>query len=151
MLTQNDFALFAALNRDAEVRQFLGGTHGLDSMKRDFAALLADSAVAAYVATLLENQDPIAIVLFGPHHDGRDTEVSYLLLPEYRGRGLAAEIVAAAIARCFEIHPELDRIVAETQAANQRSCAMLLRIGMTPVQRLIRFGADQVIYAKSRI
>ncbi len=151
MLDPNDFGLFTALNANSEVRHFLGGTRDLNSIERDFAALMADGTTTAYVATVLETQNSFALVLFGPHHDGAAIEVSYLLLPEYWGQGLAAEIITAAITAYFELHPKLNRIVAETQAANLRSCALLSRMGMMPIRKLVRFGADQIIYAKSRV
>lgn len=44
----------------------------------------------------------------------------------------------------------LAKKVAETQSANQRSCALLERVGMKVDKYVYRFGAEQAVYVKER-
>ena len=85
----------------------------------------------------------------GSHHIGSDTELSYEFLPKHWGRGYAHEAAEALITYCFS-HLMLDRVVAETQAANPRSRKLLERLGMTLDSSFERFGAVQVLYARNR-
>ncbi len=73
--------------------------------------------------------------------------MSYELLPEYWGKGYATEAVEAALGYAF-VDLGLERVVAETQAANERSCRLLERLGMKAERKLERFGAKQVIYPR---
>ena len=88
----------------------------------------------------------LGIVSLDQHHDGKDIEVSYALLPENQGRGCATEAVQFALSHAFS-QMGLTRVVAETQSLNARSVALLQRIGMVSQRTLIRFGAEQSIYA----
>jgi ribosomal-protein-alanine N-acetyltransferase len=62
---------------------------------------------------------------------------------------LASEAVSAVLAHAFT---ELgyERLVSETQAANQPSRRLLERVGMRPARDVQRFGAAQMIYAIER-
>jgi RimJ/RimL family protein N-acetyltransferase len=88
----------------------------------------------------------LGLVSFDQHHDGKDIEVSYALLPENQGRGYATEAVQIALRYAFD-QMGLRRVVAETQSLNARSVALLQRIGMVFQRTVIRFGAEQSIYA----
>ena len=81
-----------------------------------------------------------------PHHDGNDTEISYLFLSEHWGNGYASEAVRAVVNYVFR-KKGLDRLVAETQSANVVSCKMLEKLGFDKVENLIRFGAEQTLLA----
>jgi [ribosomal protein S5]-alanine N-acetyltransferase len=41
----------------------------------------------------------------------------------------------------------IQKLVAETQTANIRSCKLLEKVGMIMEQRIIRFGAEQAVYS----
>jgi [ribosomal protein S5]-alanine N-acetyltransferase len=44
----------------------------------------------------------------------------------------------------------IQKLVAETQTANIRSCKLLEKVGMIMEQRIIRFGAEQAVYSIQR-
>ena len=64
---------------------------------------------------------------FGPPSDGA-VEVGYSVVPAARGRGYAAEIVAALCAHAFS-HDAVQRVVARTTRENVPSWRALLRCG----------------------
>ena len=66
-----------------------------------------------------------------PFEPGWGVEVSYSLHPAHWGRGLATELVRAAVAHGFETLG-LPEIVAFTDPANHRSLAVMRRLGMRP-------------------
>ncbi len=80
----------------------------------------------------------------GWHHDKTDPELSYLLLPEWWGQGLATESVRAVLDHAHGCGAE--RIVAETQVANAASIRLLTRLGMRFERSVVRFGEAQAIY-----
>ena len=84
-------------------------------------------------------------ICLAPHHDG-DMEVSYLFISEHRGNGYACEAVEAFVHHVFS-SKKLNRLVAETQSANLASCKMLEKLGFHKVKTLMRFDAEQALYA----
>jgi ribosomal-protein-alanine N-acetyltransferase len=148
-LLPQDTPALMRLHTDREVRHFLGGP-------------VADSVAGQRIQSLIANNRPLpawairsanselspmlGLVSFDQHHDGKDIEVSYALLPENQGRGYATEAVQFALRYAFD-QMGLRRVVAETQSLNARSVALLQRIGMVFQRTVIRFGAEQSIYA----
>jgi len=87
------------------------------------------------------------LLSLGPHHDGKDQEVSYQLLPEFWRRGLASESLRALMVEARERFG-LDRVIAETQTANTRSIRLLESLGFQRERILVRFDAEQAIYGR---
>lgn len=111
-------------------------------------ALVAGSPHSLTWAVRLRDQNEagcIGLVVIGPHHDDRLSELSYQFLPAYWGRGLALECTTAVLRHAFDIL-RLPGLVSETQAANQPSRRLLERLGMRKARTVERFGAAQIIY-----
>ena len=146
-LTECDFPSVARLYTNHQVRRFLGGVGGGAFSQDRFKALSSVAGTLIWAVKGSETGAFIGIIVLGRHHDGEDMQLSYQFLPESWGRGLASETVGAIVdfARDSLLLP---RIVAETQAANVRSKALLERLGMRPVRLLTRFGEEQVIYER---
>lgn len=62
---------------------------------------------------------------------GRDPEIGYGILEEYRGRGFATEAVKLALGWAFR-HPEINAVEAETDPDNAASQRVLLKCGFLP-------------------
>lgn len=60
--------------------------------------------------------------------------------------GYGKEVVSAVVQYAFQ-NLHLTKVVAETQAANTRSCHLLESIGMKKETTVERFGEQQIIYA----
>jgi RimJ/RimL family protein N-acetyltransferase len=82
----------------------------------------------------------------GPPEDGT-VEIGYSVVAEARGAGLATEIVEALVRRAFE-SGAVQRVVAETTAANAASQRVLERNGFTPAG--VGRDADSVRFQKLR-
>ena len=89
----------------------------------------------------------LGIVTVSPYHHSEDLELSYMFLPEFWGRGYAAESLQLALDRCrdeWNIHT----LISETPSKNLRSCHLLERLGYTLDRQEDRFDETQSIYIK---
>ena len=148
-LTPADTDALLRLYTDPSVRTFLGGSISTAEAHQRVAALLVHSELHPVWAIRSgdgDRSDLLGMVSLDPHYDGRDVQVSYLLLPEHQGKGHASPAVADALRYAFTALG-LARVVAETQSRNVRSIRLLERVGMVFERRVIRFGAEQSIYA----
>ena len=75
-------------------------------------------------------------------------EVSFVLMPEAQGSGLARAAVAAALLEAWLLG--LAQVVAETQTANTRSVRLLEALGFTAWKEVVRFGKAQTVFVISR-
>lgn len=87
----------------------------------------------------------IGLVFLSYHHDGSGHELSYQCDAEHWGKGYAFE-AAKRVVRHVVDDPGMAQIIAETQSANGASCRLLERLGMREQRRVMRFGAEQIIY-----
>jgi ribosomal-protein-alanine N-acetyltransferase len=134
---------------DYAVRQYLGGALSEQDADRRADALALAPSENRWSVRLRENGQCIGLVELARHHDREDIEVSYQFLPTSWGTGLATEAVSAVIGYCFD-ELRLERLVAETQAANLPSRRLLERCGMREFKKVSRFGEDQIIYAATK-
>jgi ribosomal-protein-alanine N-acetyltransferase len=148
-LLPQDAPALLRLHTDSEVRYFLGGPVAESVAGQRVQLLIANNRPLPAWAIRSANSDlspMLGLVSFDQHHDGKNIEVSCALLPENRGRGYATEAVQFALRYAFD-QMGLRRVIAETQSLNARSVALLQRVGMVFQRTVIRFGAEQSIYA----
>ena len=149
-LAWQDILFFYRLHRDKNVRRYLGGQVVRTNILRRFVQCCGtQKGAATWVARPNSRQVSMGLVEFGPHKNGHDWEVSYQFLPKYWGNGWAREAVYSVIESAFESSSH-HRIIAETQSANHASCRLLKALDMIEIERIDRFGAEQIIWAKSR-
>jgi RimJ/RimL family protein N-acetyltransferase len=77
--------------------------------------------------------------------DRGELEVSYQLLPEFVGMGVATEALRALLAWAYRECPGDDHVIAVTQVANRRSRRLLDRLGFTERERFVEYDAAQVL------
>ena len=134
------------LYTDSEMRTHLGGAVELAAARERVKSLLDGSGPDKSWAIRRKLDNCLmGLVTLGPHHDGEDTEVSYAIFPEYRGKGYGTEATRAIVAFGLDTLC-LRRVIVETQATNLASRRLLERIGMLFSRTVIRFGAEQAIY-----
>ena len=109
------------------------------------AGLSPDSRLGPWVAEQRKASLPVGLVTLSPHKDGKGHEMSYMFARSVWGMGLAYEAARAVMDHGLQA-AGLPRVLAETQALNLRSCALLNRLGMVEMARLERYGAEQVLY-----
>lgn len=138
-LQDTDFNFLLRLFTDDIVRQYLGGALSSTKAVERVDKLLREKPKNYWVVVVEDN--PIGSVVFGKHIDSGETELSYQLLPEWTGRGFALEAVEALLKE-----NDASIVAAETQAANIRSRNLLEKLGFREIERLERFGEQQVYY-----
>ncbi|WP_033543680.1 GNAT family N-acetyltransferase [Planococcus sp. CAU13] len=137
----------AQLFSDPAVRTYLGGVRKRDAIKVILDEMLASMDDAYYwVVREKGTAEFMGLISLDLHHEGVDQELSYQFLPGWWGRGYAYETAAVIIDFALE-ELKLPGLVAETQSANLASCRLLEKLGMTLERTVVRFGAEQSIYA----
>lgn len=146
-LRKRDLLFFCKLIGDKRVRRYLGGPVDLRQRIPRFRQYLAvPNNVGVWVVSLSKRNQPIGLVELGPHKDGNGYEISYQFNSAFWGNGFAKEAIQAVIGHALN-DAGLRRIIAETQSANLASCRLLTTQGMVEVERVERFGAEQIIFA----
>lgn len=137
-----DLLFIYQLLRNPYTRRYLGGPLSRrNAMARAHAYLSPPKDCGLWMAKAKQGKR-LGLVYLNPHSDGSDIEVSYQFHPAAWGRGYGQEAVSAVLHNA-----SLPRIIAETQQSNTRSVRLLEALGMQEIDRLLRFGAQQVIYA----
>ncbi|WP_019506319.1 GNAT family N-acetyltransferase [Pleurocapsa sp. PCC 7319] len=138
-LSDSDFEFLLRLLTDSEVREYLGGAVPFNEAKKRVSTLLNQKPKSYWVIEVKDS--PIGTVVFGEHVDSGEVELSYQLLPEYVGQGLAFKAVQEALRNNGS-----SLVVAETQVKNFKSRKLLARLGFKEIKRLERFGEVQAYY-----
>ncbi|HEY5664423.1 MAG TPA: GNAT family N-acetyltransferase [Ilumatobacter sp.] len=124
---------------DPEVRRYLGGPVDDDHLE---AARTATVGERWGVFCVAESVSDVAIGGCSFDRWRGVLELTYEMLPEYWGRGLAAEAVAAALGWMWT-NTDDDVVVAVTQTANLASRRLLERLGFEADLEFEEFGAAQ--------
>jgi len=96
-----------------------------------------------------DSTDPVLVGAggyFGPPDAGGIAEVGYSIVPEFRRRGFATELVQALVSRAFAM-PEVLRVIAHTAPTNLGSIRVLERSGFSLVG--VAGEAGMVLYASA--
>jgi ribosomal-protein-alanine N-acetyltransferase len=147
-LTNDDYEDVIKLYINHLVRKYLGGAiHDEVILQRKFEETIGQSKDYYYwVIRSITDNEFMGLVSLDNYHDGVNTEVSYQFLPHWWGKGIAEEVIRTIINFSFD-DLALNKIVAETQTANIKSCRLLERLGMKLERKLHRFNAEQSLYS----
>ena len=127
-------------------REFLGGPVPVEEAE----ARSAGSLGVTWGSFAIErNEDQVVIGSCNADDHRGEWELSYELLPEHWGHGYATEAVAALTDWAFAA-TGATHLIAVTQAANERSWALLERLGWLPAGEFLEFGARQRRYRTYR-
>jgi len=131
---RDDLPLYAALNADPEVAQYLGGP-----LSREDSDDIADWAQALHSAegigllAVERRADNVFVGMCGLHHLDwypDDIEIGWRLAHRYWGHGYATEAASAWLTHAFT-QLNLPRVISVTDRPNTRSIAVMRRLGMT--------------------
>lgn len=146
----SDYEEVRKLYSDDSVRKFLGGIVSNERFHSSFNnMIICDENSCYWVVRLKNGNEFIGLVSLDKHHDGFSTEVSYQFMPQYWGYGYAEEVIKRIINYVFD-QLSIKKLVAETQSANETSCKLLQKCGMSLEQTVLRFGAEQYIFSISK-
>jgi RimJ/RimL family protein N-acetyltransferase len=131
----DDLPLYAALNADPEVTEFLGGA--ISATESDDIADWAQALHSAEGIGLLaveRREDAAFLGMCGLHHLYEwfpgDIEIGWRLSREHWGHGYATEAAQAWLTHAFTVL-DLPRVISVTDQPNTRSIAVMRRLGMT--------------------
>lgn len=143
-----DRAGVAALLTTPAVRTYLGGVRSGEELQDAVGAILeaptgtfsveAEGAFAGLVT--VDRRDPCRPS--DPTLPSDVLELSYVLLPQFWGQGLAKAAASAALSWVSRIRPA-EPVVVCTQAANGPSLRLAARLGFHHLTTFQEFGADQ--------
>jgi len=135
------------LYADINVWEYLGGTRNQEQINQGINDRISPSKNCTYwTVRRIETNEFLGNISLSLHHDGVYTEVSYQFLSSIWGNGYAFETVNELIQYAFNTLG-LRELVAETQSANKASCNLLQKLGFYEKAKIIRFGAEQTIWA----
>lgn len=146
LLSEKDFPSALPLLTNNEVRRYLGGTITETAALEKLTAWTSAKDDIYLTVRLICDGTFIGLVSVSPHHDESKKELSYQFLPEFWGKGCAFEVLQAVLAYCRDTLG-IREAVSETQTKNIRSCRLLEKLGYRLTEQLIRFGAEQNLYA----
>jgi len=131
---------------DTDVRRFLGGPVSRDVVEA-FASQPIGEQRGMFVALL--RTDPETIGTFSLEDERGDLELSFQLLPEHWGIGLAFEAAEALLSWGWMAYG-VGSIIAVTQSSNERSRRLLARLGFTADCEFSEHGEPQIQMRLSR-
>lgn len=141
-----DRPVIVRLLTDPVVREFLGGPIPLAEAEERSVGSLG----VTWGSFAIERRDDGTVIGSCNADDHRgEWELSYELLPEHWGHGYGGEAVAALTDWAFAA-TGATHLIAVTQAANERSCAMLEHLGWLPNGEFVEFGVRQRRYRTYR-
>jgi RimJ/RimL family protein N-acetyltransferase len=131
----DDLPLYAALNADPEVVQYLGGEPLTREHSDDIAAWAQEVHAAEGIGLLAVERraDGAFLGMCGLHHQASypdDVEVAWRLAREHWGHGYATEAATAWLDHAFDVLG-LARVISIADEPNVRSIAVMRRLGMT--------------------
>ena len=128
--------VFSQLSLDDDQRKTLSGSSSpIGEQSGLFVAVLAGSGETIGTFSLEDGRD--------------DLELSYQLLPEYWGRGLAFEAAEALLNWGWK-SPDITSIIAVTQSSNDPSLRLLTRLGFEFDSNFDEYGRAQTQMRLSR-
>jgi carbohydrate kinase (thermoresistant glucokinase family) len=145
-----DFPDLLRMHRNVEVMRTLGGVRSeatTADVLRQLAAHWEAHGFGYWMASHAETRDFVGrgglrrVVIAGIP----EVEIGYALMPEYWGQGYATELARECARIAFEVLGR-DDVVAFTLPTNQRSRAVMERLGMTFEREMIWMNLPHVLY-----
>lgn len=145
-----DLPLYEAIHCDPLMMEHLGGPlprEGLaEKLQRDVASIEAGEI---WVLKIMPDEDPDTpagtVAVWDHDANGeRVTEIGWMVLPEFQGRGLGSEAVRAAL-RKLRTNSRWQVIHAFPPVTNSRSNAMCRKMGFSMIEELDFTFRDRVL------
>ena len=160
----DDLDALAELYGDAEVMRYIGGGGTIDRerTRQSLERMIAGFAERGYGILAVERKEDGAFMgrcglllwdsaTWTPTRMAEatarvETEVGYLLGPDFWGKGYATEAAMAVRDWAFE-NLELERLIALIRPGNDRSVRVALKLGMEPDGGIELLGHPATVYA----
>ncbi len=139
--TEQDRETITVILTHPKVRKYLGGPLS-DQELEGFHRRTIGNQSGAFVAVLTETRQTIGTFSIESSREREHPELSYQLVPEFWGKGLAFEASVAMLEWGWD-HYQTNAIIAVTQTANARSLRLLDRLGFKPDTEFEEYGEPQ--------
>lgn len=143
-LNQDDLELVISIWTDPAVREYLGGPVSVENASERFVKMLKEASNDSWFFVAEFQGEKAGLISIDRYHESDDYEISYQLLPELWGKGIAFSAMNQVLQ--FARSVGITRLYAETQEQNLKSVKLLARFGMLEQKRLERFGARQIVF-----
>lgn len=135
------------LYSNEKVREYLWWVISRDSFEKKFQKILWLWTPESWrTIREKETENFIWMLMIHTYHDDIHFEISYQLMPNYRWKWYATEVLVVFLEHLFS-HRILDELYAETQKKNIASIKLLERIWMTKLCELERCWEQQCVYS----
>ena len=133
-LDGRDEALYCRLYTDPGIMRLIAPPMEPEAARRSFGTALRLNGEGVWPQRwiLAERGGDTEIGLLGliPHaDDAAAVEVGVMLVPEWQGRGIATEVIAAAAGRLFGLEPPIARLWTRHEASNALAIGLMRRLG----------------------
>ena len=144
-ITMDDLPLYAAMLEDESMMSELGGplpADGMEAKLREIVQGVEDGTV--WYSVIVPDEDPSAgagtVCIWTSEAEGEpQSEIGWMVLPEYQGRGLATEATRAILQRARE-EGKWGAIHAHPGVTNAASNAICRKLGFRKVgEREVEF------------
>lgn len=143
-----DYNDLEKLYNDTKVWDYLGGQRSSQQIQNKITEWINSQYNCQYWTVREKDSGAfIGCILLTPHYDGEYSHISYMFLSSFWGKGFAFEAISQVLRYSFEDNV-YNKLIAEVQSANTSSCNLLKKLGFYEVKRVIRFNAEQVIFAR---
>jgi RimJ/RimL family protein N-acetyltransferase len=143
-LAETDLDRLVAMGGDAEVMAHIGPTTTAEEVAAELPALVRGDGHFGLWAGLVGDDFAGVWFLSGDPDDAAAGEIGWRLPRHAWGQGYAVEGARALVGHAFDTL-RLDRVWAETMAANIRSIAVMERLGMTYTRSRVLEGDRPVV------
>jgi RimJ/RimL family protein N-acetyltransferase len=128
-----DAGFLLRLMNDPDFIRFIGdrGVRTADEARayiEDQIARYRGTPWCLFVVRHIDNQQPVGVCSFRQRKELTDPDIGFAFLPEFRRQGYAFEATSATLAHLQQT-PGIRRIVAIVSADNERSIALLEKLG----------------------
>jgi RimJ/RimL family protein N-acetyltransferase len=153
-MSVDDSVFMLELLNDPSWLKFIGdrGARTVDDAREyiltKVIAMYENVGFGLFLTELKSDGTPIGICGLIKRDSLEDVDIGFAFLPKFRGRGYAYESAAALINHGKRVLG-LDRIVAITSADNDRSVALLKKLGLS-FERMVRLydgGKEDMLFA----
>jgi ribosomal-protein-alanine N-acetyltransferase len=153
-LVPGDLPDLVALHADADTLRHIGEGRPLTAreVERDLRATLRRYRRDGLgLLRVSRREDDAFLGVCGPQarEGSTDVELTFVLRPEARGKGLATEAAGAVLDHVLAARP-VGRVVALAAPENAASIAVMERLGMTLRERTTDRGREVQLYARDR-
>ena len=131
---------------DSNVWQYLGGNGTAEYYRKNIEYIGKIDIGDRWVVRRKTDNLFLGYISLDSHYDVEDIQVTYIFLSEHWGKGYASEVVNTLIQYVFN-EKKLNILLAETQSSNLASRRLLGKLGFYEVKNLVRFNAEQTLYA----